>query len=106
MTVRVQNLETFPWSQEHVVQSLCPPPSQRSYGLWGVPYLPAHGSDLSLVHAGLRHNIREGASCQVLHHHPELFSYKVTGEPKADFKIRMHKVLKLSYKCNKNTSCI
>lgn len=100
MTVTLQNLETLPL----VVESPCPIANQSSLRV--LPHLPAHGGDLSLVHAGLCHHIGQGASCQVLHHHPELLSYEVTEEPKPDFKIRMQRVLKLSYKCNKNKSCI
>lgn len=103
MTVTLQKLEAFPWSQWEVVGSPCPIPNQSSLSV--LPHLPAHGGDLSLVHAGLCHDIGQGASCQVLHHHPELFSYKVTEEPKPDFKIRMRRVVKLSYKWNKNKSC-
>lgn len=79
-----------------MVESPCPIPNQSSLRVRVLLYLPAHGGDLSLVHARLRHDIGEGASCQVLHHHPELFSYKVTEEPKPDFKNRMHRVLNMA----------
>lgn len=42
-----------------------------------VSYLSADGGDLALVHTGLSHNIRQRASRQILHHHPQLVSYQV-----------------------------
>lgn len=41
-------------------------------------YLSADCSNLALIHAGLSHHICQRASCQILHHHPQLISYQVT----------------------------
>lgn len=35
-------------------------------------HLPAHGRDLPLVHARLRHHVRQGPAGQVLHYYPQL----------------------------------
>ena len=39
---------------------------------------PADSCDLSLVHAGLCDDVREGAPWQVLHHHPQLLANQET----------------------------
>jgi len=43
-------------------------------------YLSAHGSYLGFIHAGLRDDISQRTSGQVLHHHPQLVTHQVTME--------------------------
>lgn len=43
-----------------------------------VSYLSAHSSYLGFIHAGLRDNVSQRTSGQILHHHPQLVTHQVT----------------------------